>query len=127
MTRTTIYLCPTFKISHKSGNISIVSDVFYQIIMKTNIVSTLLLFVVVLYSQWLIFFVCETKRLYYLYFSFNRPLLIILDRHIDLATPLHHTWTYQALAHDLLVYSIISYNPLRWLHYLLPKFYNTFY
>ncbi|KAI6657600.1 hypothetical protein LOD99_343 [Oopsacas minuta] len=34
--------------------------------------------------------------------SFNRPLLIILDRHIDLATPLHHTWTYQALAHDLL-------------------------
>lgn len=34
--------------------------------------------------------------------SFNRPLLVILDRQIDLATPLHHTWTYQALTHDLL-------------------------
>ena len=27
---------------------------------------------------------------------------MILDRHIDLATPLHHTWTYQALVHDVL-------------------------
>lgn len=35
-------------------------------------------------------------------FNFQRPLLIILDRNIDMATPLHHTWTYQALAHDLL-------------------------
>lgn len=35
-------------------------------------------------------------------FSFQRPLLVILDRNIDLATPLHHTWTYQALAHDVL-------------------------
>ncbi len=35
--------------------------------------------------------------------SFNRPLLVILDRDVDLATPLHHTWTYQALAHDVLV------------------------
>lgn len=35
-------------------------------------------------------------------FSFQRPILIILDRNIDLATPLHHTWTYQALAHDVL-------------------------
>lgn len=35
-------------------------------------------------------------------FSFQRPLLIILDRNIDMATPLHHTWTYQALAHDVL-------------------------
>lgn len=34
--------------------------------------------------------------------SFSRPLLVILDRNIDLATPLHHTWTYQALAHDVL-------------------------
>ena len=34
--------------------------------------------------------------------SFQRPLLIILDRNFDLATPLHHTWTYQALIHDLL-------------------------
>ncbi|XP_015588870.1 protein sly1 homolog [Cephus cinctus] len=36
------------------------------------------------------------------HFSFQRPLLIVLDRSIDMATPLHHTWTYQALAHDVL-------------------------
>jgi sec1 family domain-containing protein 1 len=34
--------------------------------------------------------------------TFQRPLLILLDRNFDLATPLHHTWTYQALMHDLL-------------------------
>jgi hypothetical protein len=34
--------------------------------------------------------------------SFSRPLLVILDRNVDLATPLHHTWTYQALVHDML-------------------------
>uniref|UniRef100_H2ZAC9 Sec1 family domain containing 1 n=1 Tax=Ciona savignyi TaxID=51511 RepID=H2ZAC9_CIOSA len=34
--------------------------------------------------------------------NFQRPLLLIADRNIDLATPLHHTWTYQALIHDLL-------------------------
>ena len=39
-------------------------------------------------------------------FSFQRPVLIILDRNIDLATPLHHTWTYQALAHDVLDLSL---------------------
>merc|ERR1719232_1853001 len=38
--------------------------------------------------------------------SFYRPLLVILDRQVDLATPLHHTWTYQALAHDVLQYSL---------------------
>lgn len=35
-------------------------------------------------------------------FNFQRPLLIILDRNVDMATPLHHTWTYQALTHDLI-------------------------
>lgn len=35
-------------------------------------------------------------------FSFQRPLLVVLDRNQDLATMLHHTWTYQALAHDVL-------------------------
>ncbi|CAD7080183.1 unnamed protein product [Hermetia illucens] len=35
-------------------------------------------------------------------FSFQRPVLLILDRNLDLATPLHHTWSYQALAHDVL-------------------------
>lgn len=35
-------------------------------------------------------------------FNFQRPLLVILDRNVDMATPLHHTWTYQALTHDLL-------------------------
>jgi hypothetical protein len=34
--------------------------------------------------------------------SFSRPLLVILDRQFDLATMLHHTWTYQALVHDTL-------------------------
>ena len=33
--------------------------------------------------------------------SFQRPLLILLDRNFDLTTPLHHTWTYQALIHDV--------------------------
>lgn len=40
-------------------------------------------------------------------FVVQRPLLLILDRNLDLATPLHHTWTYQALVHDLLVRPII--------------------
>lgn len=39
-------------------------------------------------------------------FSFQRPLLAILDRNVDMATPLHHTWTYQALAHDVLDLSL---------------------
>lgn len=39
-------------------------------------------------------------------FSFQRPVLIILDRNMDMATPLHHTWTYQALAHDVLDLSL---------------------
>lgn len=32
----------------------------------------------------------------------NRPLLVIVDRSLDLPVMLHHTWTYQALAHDAL-------------------------
>uniref|UniRef100_H3C8U3 Sec1 family domain containing 1 n=1 Tax=Tetraodon nigroviridis TaxID=99883 RepID=H3C8U3_TETNG len=36
-------------------------------------------------------------------FSFHRPLFVLVDRNIDMATPLHHTWTYQALIHDVLV------------------------
>jgi hypothetical protein len=43
-------------------------------------------------------------------YSFQRPLLVILDRNVDLATPLHHTWTYQALAHDVLVGSFVVNN-----------------
>ncbi|OQV22241.1 Sec1 family domain-containing protein 1 [Hypsibius exemplaris] len=39
-------------------------------------------------------------------FSFQRPLLIILDRNLDVATPLHHPWTYQALVHDVLDYQL---------------------
>ena len=35
-------------------------------------------------------------------FSFQRPLMVLLDRNLDLATMLHHTWTYQALTHDVL-------------------------
>lgn len=33
---------------------------------------------------------------------FSRPLLVIVDRSIDMATPLSHSWTYQALAQDVL-------------------------
>lgn len=32
----------------------------------------------------------------------GRPLLVIVDRHLDLPVMLHHTWTYQALTHDTL-------------------------
>ncbi|PAA73664.1 hypothetical protein BOX15_Mlig019279g2 [Macrostomum lignano] len=35
-------------------------------------------------------------------YSFQRPLLLLLDRSLDLATMLHHPWTYQALVHDVL-------------------------
>ena len=38
--------------------------------------------------------------------NFFLKLQVILDRQVDLATPLHHTWTYQALAHDVLQYSL---------------------
>ncbi|EGC38806.1 hypothetical protein DICPUDRAFT_148496 [Dictyostelium purpureum] len=34
--------------------------------------------------------------------SFYRPVLILLDRNIDLSVCLHHPWTYQALVHDVL-------------------------
>jgi len=34
--------------------------------------------------------------------SFQRPVLILLDRNSDLTTMVHHTWSYQALVHDLL-------------------------
>eukprot|EP01135_Chromosphaera_perkinsii_P008142 Nk52_evm1s1141 gene=Nk52_evmTU1s1141 len=34
--------------------------------------------------------------------SFRRTLLVVLDRNMDIPTSLHHTWTYQALVHDLL-------------------------
>lgn len=40
------------------------------------------------------------------YLSFHRPLLVLVDRTTDLATPLHHPWTYQALCHDLLGLSL---------------------
>lgn len=36
----------------------------------------------------------------------QRPLLLLLDRNIDMATSLHHTWTYQALAHDVMDLSL---------------------
>jgi hypothetical protein len=35
------------------------------------------------------------------HFSFQRPLLIVLDRNVDMATPLHHTWTYQVFVPSL--------------------------
>jgi hypothetical protein len=35
--------------------------------------------------------------------SVHRPVLVIADRGLDLTTMLHHTWTYQAMIHDVLV------------------------
>lgn len=32
--------------------------------------------------------------------------MVLLDRNLDMATPLHHTWTYQALVHDVLDYTL---------------------
>jgi sec1 family domain-containing protein 1 len=34
--------------------------------------------------------------------SYQRPVLIILDRNVDLSVMMHHPWTYQALVHDIL-------------------------
>lgn len=34
--------------------------------------------------------------------ALNRPLLVLVDRNFDMSTPLHHTWTYQAMIHDLM-------------------------
>ncbi|KAM9777764.1 sec1 family domain-containing protein 1 [Neosynchiropus ocellatus] len=39
-------------------------------------------------------------------FSFQRPLFVLADRNVDMATPLHHTWTYQALIHDVLEFHL---------------------
>uniref|UniRef100_A0AC35TSG9 Sec1 family domain-containing protein 1 n=1 Tax=Rhabditophanes sp. KR3021 TaxID=114890 RepID=A0AC35TSG9_9BILA len=36
--------------------------------------------------------------------NFQRPVLVISDRSVDLATMLHHTWSYQALIHDIFDY-----------------------
>ena len=38
--------------------------------------------------------------------NFQRPLLLVWDRSLDLATPLHHTWTYQAMIHDVLDFQL---------------------
>ncbi|KRZ15762.1 Sec1 family domain-containing protein 1, partial [Trichinella zimbabwensis] len=39
-------------------------------------------------------------------YSFQRPVLIICDRSLDLTTPLHHTWTYQALMNEVLPFQL---------------------
>ncbi|XP_057715607.1 sec1 family domain-containing protein 1 [Corythoichthys intestinalis] len=39
-------------------------------------------------------------------FSFQRPLFVLADRNVDMATPLHHTWTYQALIHDVMEFHL---------------------
>ena len=38
-------------------------------------------------------------------YSFHRPVLVLVDRAGDMSTPLHHNWTYQALANDVLPYN----------------------
>jgi len=44
----------------------------------------------------------EASRLNAMQGPITRPLLIIVDRTLDVPVMLHHTWTYQALAHDTL-------------------------
>jgi hypothetical protein len=34
--------------------------------------------------------------------SFRRPLLVVLERGVDLASMMHHPWTYSAMVHDVL-------------------------
>ena len=38
-------------------------------------------------------------------YSFHMPVLVLVNRAVDMSTPLQHTWTYQALAHDVLPYN----------------------
>lgn len=38
--------------------------------------------------------------------SLNRPVLLIVDRNIDLSVMVSHSWSYQALIHDLLPYKL---------------------
>lgn len=34
--------------------------------------------------------------------NFQRPVLVILDRNMDLIPMISHSWTYQALVHDVM-------------------------
>jgi hypothetical protein len=44
--------------------------------------------------------------------SVHRPVLVIGDRNLDFTTMLHHTWTYQAMIHDILVeFIFMLFNP----------------
>ncbi|KAI6183378.1 Suppressor of ypt1 [Aphelenchoides bicaudatus] len=38
--------------------------------------------------------------------SVHRPVLVIADRNLDFTTMLHHTWTYQAMIHDVLDFEL---------------------
>ena len=38
--------------------------------------------------------------------GFHRPLLVLLDRSVDLTAPLHHTWTYQGQSRPLIANAI---------------------
>jgi hypothetical protein len=38
--------------------------------------------------------------------SYNRPVLLIADRNIDLSVMISHAWSYQSLIHDLLAYKL---------------------
>lgn len=44
----------------------------------------------------------DNNPLYRVSSSSKRPLLCLVDRHLDMSTPLHHSWTYQAMVHDTL-------------------------
>lgn len=38
--------------------------------------------------------------------SYNRPVLLLVDRNIDLSVMVSHSWSYQSIIHDLLPYSL---------------------
>lgn len=38
--------------------------------------------------------------------SYNRPVLLIVDRNVDLSVMVSHSWSYQSLIHDLLPYKL---------------------
>lgn len=38
--------------------------------------------------------------------AYNRPVLLLVDRNVDLSVMISHAWSYQALIHDLLAYKL---------------------
>ncbi|EHB18585.1 Sec1 family domain-containing protein 1 [Heterocephalus glaber] len=91
-------------VSYRAINRPDITDTEMETVMDT-IVDSLFCFFVTLDQA-----VCDFLALQNDHESFQRPLLVLVDRNIDLATPLHHTWTYQALVHDVLDFHLNRVN-----------------